>query len=633
MVNHLRIFLLIILIPFIQLLSQGSDPELVPDKKYDIIKYKAFIDFEKANDSFIRGSNTFIIESEEQIIPTITFHLEGLEVLNVTNSDGSILNHTLMEENNPELKYYSVDYEPGSEFEGIVVNYEGQLGFEEYSDWGGVHNDPTGLYSIGVGFRNPYVSTTRHWLPCFDHPSDKAEFDLTFFTADENSIVSIGEKKIVEENETGTIVNWKTEIPTATYLVSFFHGEFVTTDLSNEKYKNEIYHNAAFEPYIEPVFGYTNEMVESLAKVLDEPYPYEKIGHYIMASPAAMEHQTLIAFGRGILLNYYNENDTLGSTVVHEIGHHWFGNLVSPKSFADAWLNESFTTNSEALFYEEYFNSRARYWQRVREHGEAFLGGTFSTDGAIPIYGYDRSLSTNYPGTIYRKGSVMLGLLRHKIGDENFFAALREYIDRYKFSNASTQDAIDVFEEISNQDLSDFFDQWLYGVGYPALGVKFRTVGDNATVEFDQQQKDIWQNFTELWLPISWKDNNGDSHEMIYEFTGENDVAILGQNVDYSTVELNRSDSLYVPVLILPSSGIDKDLDQIIKIDNKNKVISIIDETFNCPNVSLYNLNGQEIFNKKNCSKKLVTNSFDRGLYLIKIEESGREFTGKIILE
>jgi aminopeptidase N len=463
----LKIIFLLLIILISNLKSQSSDPDLFPDKNYDVIKYQANLDFSQTSEtsSFITGSNTFLIAWEENANPdnsNITFHLENLTVNSVKNSDGDKLDFSIENEENIELKHYLVQYKSGSNFEGIVIDYEGEMTKEDFSSWGGVHNNQSGMYGIGVGFRNPYVSTTRHWLPCFDHPSDKAEYDLTFKTNGDREIISIGNKKIIEDSETDYIVNWSTNIPTASYLVSFFHGDFVTTSFPGGEIPNEVYHNEIYQDQVDLVFHYTNEMVASLADALDEPYPYEKIGHYVMSTPAAMEHQTLIAFGSDRLFGYYNDNDSLGNTVVHELGHHWFGNMVSPKSFADAWLNESFTTQSEAIFFENYFNDEKRYWKRIREHGNDFLGGTFSNDGAIPIYGYDRSKSTNYPGTIYRKGSVMLALLRYKIGQEKYFEALSEYIDRYKFVNAGTEDAINVFEEISENSHIIFTFEFIY---------------------------------------------------------------------------------------------------------------------------------------------------------------------------
>lgn len=617
--------------------SQTSDPDNIFLEDYDILKYKASIDFTAENEpNIISASCTInfkwrndLNENQENI----AFHLEDLDISAVYNPDGVELEYKLMNEEDSELRYYQVDYRSAESGTWIRIDYSGELMPEEYSDWGGVHNDSRGIYSIGVGFNNPYVSATRHWLPCYDHPSDKAIYELEFITPNDLSVASIGEMTNLEIGAESTKTTWATKIQTSTYLVSFLMDDFAITKDQFKKIPIEIYHKSEDQEAVDYAFQNLAEMTECFETVFDEPYNFEKIAYYIMQKPAAMEHQTLIAMSQSTLYRYFNDGDPTGNTISHELAHHWFGNLVSPKDFRDAWLNESFASFCEAIYLEYHHKDKAAFWQKMRADGESYLGGIFSSENAIPIYGYNRSESSNYPGTIYRKGSVVLGLLRHKLGDNIFFDVLKKYLNKYKFGNVSTSEALDFFEEESGQDLSKFYDEWIFGEGFPVLSYRFNTDGLDATVEFEQMQADVWQRFSELWIPISWENTSGEKFEIIYEFSGENDIARLGEDVDYSTVKVNESDSLYTLVRLIPASSVELNQSNVLSYDKKMGIISIDNETFNCPKVSMVDMLGREVFNQKVCSRKIETNSFEKGLYFFKLKEGKKEFFGKLIIE
>jgi aminopeptidase N len=629
-----NIFLILIFISLLDCFSQVPNPDEVPDFGFDVISYEATLDFSQTEEiDYINAQSKIKINWLDKTKTKFFFHLKDLEIDSVLDYNGNPLEFTIEEEGNRELECYSVDL--GSEIPdevNLTVFYQGELTHETDSRWGGVHNDDTGLYSIGVGFRNHYVSTTRHWLASFDHPSDKAKYDLTFIVPNTKKAASIGELVSFTENKESSSFNWVTEFDISSYLVSFLIDDFSETKFSDANLEYIIYHNEDEKEAVDFAFQNLPEMLRNFELAFDEEYPFEKVGFYLMRKPAAMEHQTLISINKSTVQRYFDNLDTNGSTISHELAHHWFGNMISPKDFRDAWLNESFASISEAIHLEYQWGGETHFWNKIRQDGEQFFSGISSSDGAIPIYGFDREESTNYPGTIYRKGSVALAQLRHKIGDDAFFDALRNYIDEYKFANASTQDLKNNFEQSYGMSLDSFFDDWIYGFGWPVLTYQLYTDGDNSTLRFDQLSATKWTEYSELHIPIKWEDESGFERDSIFIITPDNSTVNIGRNVDYNSIKLNESDNFYLPALFIISTNVLQEANNEIQYDKSSNIITLNDVFFSCPNVKMVNLNGR-IASNTECVKKIVTNSLDRGLYFVFIEDGNKEYFAKILID
>jgi hypothetical protein len=143
---------------------------------------------------------------------------------------------------------------------------------------------------------------------------------------------------------------------------------------------------------------------------------------------------------------------------VHELGHQWWGDLVTCKSWHHIWLNEGFATYSEALYYE-IKDGIGAYRSRIKN-----LTGL----GPRSIYVADTTNRDSIFNSVpYNKGAWVLHMLRHQLGDSAFFATLQEYRNQYAYKSAVTEDFQRIAEQVSGKDLSDFFRQWIYGYDRP----------------------------------------------------------------------------------------------------------------------------------------------------------------------
>jgi aminopeptidase N len=178
----------------------------------------------------------------------------------------------------------------------------------------------------------------------------------------------------------------------------------------------------------------------------------DKYGMCEFPFSGAMEHQTLTSYGR-VWVNGTHSNDTY---VAHELSHHWWGDAVSPRLWADIWLNEGFATYSEAL-WDEHVNGAAHYRQFMQNLVRTWNGTVYNP---LP--------SQLFGQTVYDKGAWVQHMLRHVVGDPAFFTTLRNWYQNRKYGVGDTAAYQAEAEAAAGMgSLSWFFDEWLNGLNMP----------------------------------------------------------------------------------------------------------------------------------------------------------------------
>ncbi|MEX0602884.1 MAG: M1 family metallopeptidase, partial [Bacteroidota bacterium] len=303
----------------------------------------------------------------------------------------------------------------------------------------------------------------RSWWPCKDHPSDKADsLDVWITCADTLTAASQGVLTEVHDNGDGTrTFRWRHRAPIATYLVSLTVTSFVEF---THWYRYSDTDSLPVQNYVIPSPGGTDTVEAALFQVVDMleyysgifgPYPFldEKYGHAQFGWGGGMEHQTLTSlgsFGEGLL--------------AHELVHQWFGNMITMETWPHLWLNEGFATYGVALYLEHRYGLEAyRSYMDVQMQSARSAPGTLVVDDTTSIGNLFRG------DRVYAKGATVLHMLRHVTGDSLFFAAVKAYAldPRYRFGTASTADVQGMFDETTGQSLGWFFDQWVWGEGFP----------------------------------------------------------------------------------------------------------------------------------------------------------------------
>ncbi|UCE60460.1 MAG: M1 family metallopeptidase [Phycisphaerales bacterium] len=316
----------------------------------------------------------------------------------------------------------------------------------------------------------PYYSYT--WWPSkdgdLDTPgsnADKATMDFSITVPEDFVVPSNGLLQSVDALPDGLArYNWTTDYPIAPYLASFAATEYNTwtADYShpNGTMPVEFYiypvndtqsHRTAWEKVV--------DMIGTFANVYGEyPFINEKYGIYNFPFGGGMEHQTIT--GQGTFAE---------SITAHELAHQWWGDMITCATWSDVWLNEGFATYSECIWeeFESGASSPADYFDCMRDRKPYYAGA----DSTVYVYsdqiasgGFARVFSRRYS---YAKGAWVLHQLRGVVGDDAFFEILANYRATYAYGAATTDDFVAVASATYGQDLTWFFDQWVYNAGAP----------------------------------------------------------------------------------------------------------------------------------------------------------------------
>jgi aminopeptidase N len=198
------------------------------------------------------------------------------------------------------------------------------------------------------------------------------------------------------------------------------------------------------------------EMIAAFSDLFG-PYPFDAYGLAVVDGfQAALENQSLSIFGRDLLIE---------RIVAHELAHQWFGDHVSPARWQDVWLNEGFASYGEWLWAEQQagFTAVDAAIRAERDDFAAFVAAdptSYRPPGVPPA-------DDLFNPFVYRVGAMTLHALRIETGDEAFFEILRTYVDRHGGAAATTDDFVAVAEEITELDLSELFEAWLFGDTIP----------------------------------------------------------------------------------------------------------------------------------------------------------------------
>lgn len=291
----------------------------------------------------------------------------------------------------------------------------------------------------------------RTWLPSNDHPSDKATYTFTLSVPLGVTAVANGTLADHRTEPNQEVWVWQQDLPMTTYLIQLLTGDYEVVPgvgpnnlpLTNVVLRSD---RQTMQPFI--------DVTPAMLDYFDDyfgPYPLDAYGLAITDSfgGLAMETQGRSLFSRedfldGVLGIYQQ------LLLSHELSHQWFGDAVSPATWSDIWLNESFATYGQWMWFEHIG------LDTVSNQANLALGGRPQGSTGFPtvdeLFGYN-----SYDG-----GAVVLHALRLTIGDDKFFLLLQRWIAENNGSSRTSADFIALTEEVAGESMTEFFDTWLY---------------------------------------------------------------------------------------------------------------------------------------------------------------------------
>ncbi|MCS7086658.1 MAG: M1 family aminopeptidase, partial [Bacteroidia bacterium] len=191
------------------------------------------------------------------------------------------------------------------------------------------------------------------------------------------------------------------------------------------------------------------------------PYVWDRVGYCsVGAAGFALEHACNIAYPDVLVSSIINDK-----VMAHELVHSWFGNLVTCETSGDMWINEGFARYCESIFVENQTGVEQAKADLRTTHGRMMREWRFADGGLLPLAPIPDSLTYSY--TVYEKGATVVHTLRHYLGDQAFFSALRALFEEKAFGNVNTAQLRDFLSQKTGEDLTDFFEAWVLSGGYP----------------------------------------------------------------------------------------------------------------------------------------------------------------------
>lgn len=367
--------------------------------------------------------------------------------------------------------------------------------------------------SIVWTLSEPYGA--RDWWPCKQSLQDKIDsMDIFIHSPDSFSAAANG-ILIAETSQNGQkTTHWRHRYPIAPYLVCFAvtnyvrYSDYVPAGSDSIEVLNYVYPESEAAAR-----GQTAQIIEQmqLFNSLFGMYPFanEKYGHAQFSWGGGMEHQTMTFMGGW---NY--------ELMAHELAHHWFGDKITCGSWSDIWLNEGFATYLSGLCYERL---RPQYWMPFKNGRIATV--TLSPGGSVHCP--DTSdVDRVFDGRLsYAKGAMVLHGLRWVLGDSAFFAGVHNYLHdpALAYRHARTADLKRHLEASGNRDLTEFFNDWYFGEGYPMYSLQWTRASNNEVlIEIEQTSSHPSVSFYEMPIALELRGEGKDTMVVVqHQFSGQ----------------------------------------------------------------------------------------------------------------
>ena len=318
----------------------------------------------------------------------------------------------------------------------------GDVGFEELTDGALVAGQPNGAAS---------------WFPCNDHPSAKAAFHIQISTESRYRAVANGRLLSRRVRASQTVWTYEQPEPTSTYLITLQIGEYEAARLA----RTPVPMQAALPARLRRNFGHDFARQPEMMKLFVDlfgPYPLAN-GYTVVVTDdpleIPLEAQGISIFGA----NHCDGTRASEWLIAHELAHQWFGNSVTARQWRDIWLHEGFACYAEWLWSEHSGGPSAdelarRHHALLRQKPQDLL---LADPGPAQMFD-DR---------VYKRGALPLHALRGRLGDEKFFALLKDWTNRYLHGTAVTEDFTGLAANYSEEPLRPLWDAWLYSTPVP----------------------------------------------------------------------------------------------------------------------------------------------------------------------
>jgi aminopeptidase N len=514
--------------------------------------------------------------------------------------------------------------------DSITVFYQGvppNTGFGSFIQ--DQHSGTPVMWSLS----EPYGS--RDWWPCKNGLDDKADsIDIIITAPAQYKAAANGmlQSEILIAGNTKKITHWKHRYPIASYLMCFAVTNYVV--FNNTVQLGPVSLPMQTHCYPESLLSFQNGTQNVLNAMQlfhnnfgDYPFIKEKYGHVQFGWGGGMEHQTatfIVSINEGL--------------VAHELAHQWFGDKITCASWEDIWLNEGFATHLASFYMEN------KYPANTINSRKSVINNITSLPGGSVWVEDTTNVGRIFSGRLsYNKGSYLLYMLRWKLGDSVFFNALRQYQQDTKlaYGFANTDDLKRNLEQVSGQNLTEFFKDWFKGQGYPSYNVEWSQIGSShVKIKMNQTTSHTSVDFFEL--PVALKFKNATQEKTIVvdnKTNGETFIRNVGFIADTVLIDpeywLVTKNNVSAKV---PDASTGQNIIQVFPNPIQDHFYIYMHKMVaTTANINLYNAAGQLVYTKNvnlvNGSEyiEVPSGNLSKGVYFLRIHAGDFKFVKKLL--
>lgn len=576
--------------------------------------------------NYIKGSVHTNFRTKQSGVKIISFELDtSMQV-------DSVIYHNQQIPFADSLDYLLNIYLPSAlgtaTLDSVCVYYQGSPGTG--SGFGSFiqsqHNNVPVIWTLS----EPYGA--REWWPNKNDLSDKID-SIDVIVTCPMAYRAASNGLLAEEMSSGSdkSYHWKHRYPIATYLIAVavtnydYYSDWVPNGNDSIQVLNYVY-----PEHKTNAMNYTPATINCMTLYnnlfCEYPFANEKYGHAEFGWGGGMEHQTMTFMG-GFSFDL----------IAHELAHQWFGNSITCGSWKDIWLNEGFATYLTGLCFENLFGANT-YWEAWKSNNmnnvKSQPGGSVYVDDTTSVNRvFDSRLS-------YAKGAILLHQLRWTVGDSAFFAGLQNYLNdpALRYGYAKSEDFINHIEQSSGQNLTEFFDAWLYGQGFPTYNITvIKNSPNNIQIQVNQTQSHPSVSYFKMKIPLMvYNATMGPYPVIVLDNTYNNQI--FNFNIAADSVKFDPQTWLCANATVNFYTGIgDSEKNSGIAYypnPAKNRIF-VKNTGKSMDKIEVFDMNGQLLSTTINESQlneiEINIENFETGLYLLRISTTEGIYNTKVL--
>jgi len=465
--------------------------------------------------------------------------------------------------------------------------------------------------------------------------ADSVTFYITTDSSNQTGSNGLLESKTILPNGKCKF-KWVTHYPIAYYLISFVVGspyddKTYYTLLPNQDsvlMENFLIHDSVYYPIHMVALEKANKLMYLYSEKYGiYPFKNEKFGYCVIGNMGeGMEHQTLCTMGPDIL-------DTTMSSIpfgcycfgtAHEFAHHWFGDYVTLASWNDIWLNEGMASYVEYVALQNVdTQSDADLWMKSYQKlvKSSPAGSVYVPDSLLNL---QRIFDTRLT---YGKGASVMHMLRYEINNDSiFFLALRNYLSTYAYSTATTDDLRQVVSTTTGTDFTGFFNQWIYGQGYPIYNIDWYQSNDTLIIKSNQSTSTSITPLFTMHFDLQINSSVGDTIIRLFQNSNNETYKIYFPNT-VSSLKVDPNSWLIIGNTVITGiTEYNKPFSFNIMPNPANNIMTI--ECSQSAVIEITNIQGQliKILTTTGSKTNIDVSSFPSGVYIVEMKtEKGIE--------